>query len=364
MADWRNRTAATLSTDARLVVLHGANGSGKTNLLEAVYVLASLRSFRDARPARWVREGAGAALIEGRASGPHGERLMAYKQVDGERSLSVDGGPASLNVWFDALRAILFCPEQVNVIRGEPEGRRRLLDRAVFTARPAFLDLARDYKRVVAQRGALLRSGRAGGAELETWDERLVNLGAAVMLRRHQLVEELRAPLQEAVRLISGGETVELRLRSAGGEAEGEETVRSRLRDALSRARPEELRLGTVLVGPHRDDLEITIDGRSARRFASQGQARTVALALKLGELEAARLRGQSPLFLLDDLTSELDIGRRGRLISHLMSLQSQVWVTTTEASYLGPLPEGTSRRFRITADAVQEDSDGADMRG
>lgn len=335
------------------MVLHGENGSGKTNLLEAVYVLASLRSFRDARPARWVREGAAATVIEGQVLGATGARALSYKQVDGERVLSMDGGLASLNAWFDTLRAILFCPEQVNVIRGEPEGRRRLLDRAVFTARPAFLDLARDYKRVVAQRGALLRSGRPPGPELETWDERLVNLGAAVMLRRHELVGELRAPLKSAVKLISGGETVDLRLRSAGGEEDGEEAVRRRLREALVKARADELRVGSVLVGPHRDDLEIMIDGRSARRFASQGQARTVALALKLGELEAARIRGQSPLFLLDDLTSELDVGRRGRLLSHLLSLESQVWVTTTEASYLGPLPEAAARRFRITADAV-----------
>lgn len=340
------------------MVLHGENGSGKTNLLEAVYVLASLRSFRESRPARWVREGNTATRIEGRVLGPYGERLMAYKQVDGERTLSIDGGPASLGAWFEGLRAILFSPEQVSVIRGEPEGRRRLLDRAVFTARPAFLDLARDYKRVVSQRAALLRGGRAAGGELEAWDERLVALGAAVMLRRHELVEELRGPLREAVHLISGGEDVDLRLRSAGGEADGEEAVRRRLRDALVRARPEELRLGTVLVGPHRDDLDITINGRSARRFASQGQARTLALALKLGELEAARRRGQTPLFLLDDLTSELDVGRRGRLVSHLLSLENQVWVTTTEADYLGPLP-ASARRFRITpGDVLADPSD------
>lgn len=350
--DWRNREAASLETDARLVVLHGENGAGKTNLLEAVYVLASLRSFRESRAARWVREGQRGACIEGRVRDTFGERLLQLKQLDGERTLQIDGGPASLNLWFDSLRAILFCPEQVSLVRGEPEGRRRLLDRAVFTARPLFLDLARDYKRVLAQRGALLRTGRASRAELDPWDERLIALGAAIMVRRQELVDELRGPLQEAVGLISGGERVELRLRSAGGESDGEEAVRRRLQEALARARADELRVGACLVGPHRDDLDLSVQGRSARRYASQGQARTLALAFKLAELEAARRRGQTPLFLLDDLTSELDGGRRARLVAYLLGLESQIWVTTTEPSYLGALPDG-ARRFRISAGEV-----------
>lgn len=353
MADWRNREAALLETDVRLIVLHGDNGAGKTNLLEAVNVLATLRSFRDARPGRWVREGRSGALLEGRVRGPAGERVLCWRQRDGERELEIDGGPASLRVWFETLSAILFSPETVAVVRGEPEARRRLLDRAVFTARPAYLDLVRDYRRVVMQKGALLRGGRASASELDIWDERLIELGAAVTLRRHELVEELREPFQQAVELISGGDRVSLRLRGEGGEAEGPEAVAARLREALIRARPEELRSGSVLVGPHRHDLEIGVNGRPARRFASQGQARTLALALKLGELEAARRRGQTPLFLLDDLTSELDRGRRERLVEHLLGLDNQIWITTTDRAYLGELPAGWARVFRVSAERV-----------
>lgn len=349
-------------------MLHGDNGAGKTNLLEAVNVLATLRSFRDARTSRWVREGRPGAQVEGRVDGPAGERTLCWRQINGERQLLMDGGPVGLRPWFETLTAILFSPETVVVVRGEPEARRRLVDRAAFTARPAHLDLVRDYRRVILQKGALLRSGRVSMSELDTWDERVAELGAQIRLRRWELVCELVEPFQEAVRLISsprgvspdgaGGDRVGLRLRSEGGESEGLEAARSRLRAAISAARPEELRQASVLVGPHRDDLEISVNGRSARRFASQGQSRTLALALKLGELEAARRRGQSPLFLLDDLTSELDQGRRERLVAHLLELNNQIWVTTTDKSYLGSLPTERSRVLRVTPEKVwSEDS-------
>lgn len=335
-------------------MLHGDNGAGKTNLLEAVYLLATLRSFRDARPGRWIRQGQPGALVEGRVRGLSGERSLCWRTFDGERQLLIDGGPGALKPWFELLSAVLFSPETVAVVRGEPEARRRLLDRAEFTARPAYLDLVRDYRRVVQQKSTLLRSGRVSASELDIWDDRLASLGASIRVRRRRLVDELRGPLQEAVTLISGGERVTLRLRDEGADADDPARVEAALREALVRARPDELRQMSALVGPHRDDLDIEVAGRSARRYASQGQARTLALALRLGELEAARRRGQSPLFLLDDLTSELDQGRRERLIAHLMSLDNQVWVTTTDRAYLGVLPAGVAQVIRVLADDLR----------
>ena len=349
---WRNRASAALQTDGRMIVLAGENGRGKTNLLEAVYLLATLRSFRESRAARLVLEGATAARVEGLTRGDNGDRTLAWTWENGERTLTLDGGPGSLSAWFECLRVVLFCPEQVAIVRGDPEQRRQFLDRAVFTARPTFLELARDYRRVVQQKGALLRSGRASASELDTWDERLALLGAKVTHQRQALIDELRAPVAEVGAEIAGGEPIELRLKGSGGEPAEEPVLAERLRAAIARARAEELRTHQVLVGPHRDDLEIRLSGRLARRYASQGQARTVVLALKLGELEAARRRRQVPLFLLDDLTSELDQGRRERLVSHLLSLDNQVWITTTDAAYLGRLASETLL-FQVSDSAV-----------
>jgi len=356
--DWRNLHAAELWTDARFVVLHGDNAQGKTNLLEAVWLLATLRSFREARPARWVRQGAKAARIQAVTIGGMGTRRLDWRLVGGQRRLAIDGAaPSSLLPWFDALRAVLFCPEHISIVRGEPSERRAFLDRAAFTARPEYLDIARDYARAVRQKAALLREGRGSPALLAPWNARLVDLGARVAMARWRVLAELQGPFQALHRRIAGSAEevghVTLAMRGLGGEAEGIEVVRARLETALGRHQADELRRGRVLVGPHRDDVVITVQGRPARAFASQGQARSIVLALKLAELEAARQRGQSPLLLLDDLSGELDRGRMQRLVEVLGELDNQVWVTTTDAAYLGPLPAGAAVRWRVSEGQV-----------
>ncbi|MCB9780441.1 MAG: DNA replication/repair protein RecF [Alphaproteobacteria bacterium] len=356
--DWRNLHQAELHTDARFVVLHGDNAQGKTNLLEAVWLLATLRSFRDSRPSRWVRQGAAGAFVRATAVGHTGTRRLEWRLSGRQRSLRLDGGaPSSLADWFEVVRAVLFQPEHVGIIKGGPDERRAWLDRAVFTARPRYLDVARDYRRALRQKAALLRDGRARDAALAPWNARLADLGARVMLGRHQVLTELLEPVREMHTAIAGGSgdagKVALRMSSLGGEEEGLTAVRERLARALAEAQAEEIRRGRVLVGPHRDDVRIGLEGRSARLYASQGQARTLVLALKLAELVAARARGEAPMLLVDDLTSELDQGRMGRFIEVLSGLDNQVWVTTTDPRWLGPLPDGETVRWRLRGGAV-----------
>ena len=359
LRDWRNTTSARLDTDARFVVLHGDNGQGKTNLLEAVYVLATLRSFRESRPRRWVRHGCDAAEIRATSVGPAGTRALTWRWAGGRRELEMDGArPSALVEWFAAVRAVLFSPEDAGIVRGEPELRRRFLDRAEFTARPDYLDLARAYRRVVQQKAALLR-GSPRRAELDPWNARLADLGARVALRRRRIVAELEPAFVAMHQSIAGPRAagavrLEVRGVGAGSVDEPHDQVRARLAEAVVGAMDDELRRQRVLVGPHRDDLGIFLDGRSARTFASQGQARTLVLSLKLAELDAARERGDAPMFLLDDLTSELDAGRMGRLVAVLEALESQVWVTTTDPRHLGPLPEGAAVHHEVDAGQVR----------
>jgi DNA replication and repair protein RecF len=174
---------------------------------------------------------------------------------------------------------------------------------------------------------------------LETWNERLSELGARVVLRRAEILDELRSPFSEMHGRIAQDSEVGIRMRSIGGESRDHEEIRSRIIEQLASSRSEELRRQMVLVGPQRDDLIMELDGRSARNFASQGQARSLVLAFKLAELQAAQARGDHPVFLLDDLTSELDRGRMNRLIGILGDLEGQVWLSTTDPNWLGPLP-------------------------
>lgn len=356
VADWRNLASARLDTDARFVVLHGDNAQGKTNLLEAVWTLANLKSFREVRQRRLIRDGAAVARVQGRVQGIAGKRTLLWtRQRDGGRSLKLDERPvADLGEWFAVLRAILFCPEHGAIVRGEPAERRNFVDRAAFTAQPAHLDLVRSYRRVVQQKAALLRSPAVDLVQLRTYSDQLATLGASLILARRAILADLRAPARALHARIAGTDDVTLRLKTTGPATDDRDAVRAALRAAIGDAEADERRRGIVLVGPHRDDLDLRIGGREARRFASQGQVRSLVLALKLAELEAARQRGATPLFLLDDLTSELDQRRMGRLIDLLGDLDNQVWVTTTDPRWLGPLPADRSRLVRVEAGATQ----------
>ena len=344
--DWRNLKAARLDTGARFVVLHGDNGQGKTNLLEAVGLLATLRSFREARVARLIRHGAPLARIAGLVRGESGQRRLEWRRGAKERALLLDGEPQhELRGWFGVIRAIVFHPELAELVRGEPAGRRELIDRAAFTAEPGHLELVRAYHRVVQHKSALLRRALlhqpVDHALLDTLDEQLIHTGARLIRRRERVIAGLGDLVVEAHSAIAGA-PAKVGLRRIGPEA-------SALAAAVAAARGDELRRGMVLVGPHRDDVELALDGSAARAFASQGQARTLVLALKLAEVLAAARRGDDPpLFLLDDLTSELDRRRMERLVALLATLPHQVWITTTDPAWLGPLPAADTARLRV----------------
>jgi DNA replication and repair protein RecF len=347
--DWRNLAHARLETAARFVVLHGENAQGKTNLLEAVWLLATLRSFRERRAERLIRQGAGSLSLKADVVGEGGLRRLGLERSAESRSLQLDGrAPQAAADWFAVLRAVLFCPDDAALVRGEPGVRRAFVDRAAFTAWPAHLELVRDYRRVLAQKSALLRAPRVDRAQLGTWNAQLVGLGARLMVQRQRVLDELAPHVDALHAAIAGGGKVGLHVAGLGRGARDEAAAAGKLEERLAAAADEELRRGMALEGPHRDDLDLQLDGRPARAYASQGQARSLVLALKLAELHAARRRGEAPLFLLDDLTSELDRGRMGRLIDVLAELDNQVWVTTTDPRWLGPLPAQSTALVRV----------------
>ena len=347
--DWRNIEELRLDCGGDFVVIHGDNGQGKTNILEAVWMLATLRSFREHSPGRMIRHGAESATLRAEVSGTSGRRVMTWSRIGRKRRLEVDeSSPSRLEDWFSLLRAILFCPADGEIIRGQPALRRRVVDRAAFTANPVHLSLIKDFQRVIRQKSSLLKEPRVDLDQLDIWDQELIELGARVALRRSQIIEELRQPFAEMHARIAGHDRVSIRMRSVRDESHDLDETRARIRSEIERHRRDEIRRQQVLVGPQRDDLIFELDGRSARNFASQGQVRSVVLAFKLAELQAAKLRGDQPLFLLDDLTSELDRSRMTRLIGVLGELDSQVWMTTTDPNWLGPLPGDRTASIKV----------------
>ncbi len=329
--------------DAPIVAFVGPNGQGKTNLLEAVGVLGTLRSFRTTRPAEMVAWGRTGGIVEG--VGASGEMLRTWRWSfeDGVRKLQRDGKGADPPSWIASLRATHFVPSDTLLLRGEPALRRALLDRAVLTVEPAYLGPVQELRRLLQQKSALLRSGRSAAHHLDVVDSRLVEVGVKVVAARERVAADMSSLFHRFYKEAGADEPVTVRYRSFLGPAEG---LAARFTARLDDAREREWELGRPLIGPHRDDLDFGLAGRPARQFASQGQVRSMVLAWKLAELEAARRGGETPMFLLDDLGSELDPERSQKLVTLLGTLGAQVFLTTTDTRYL---PAGLDlRQIRV----------------
>lgn len=351
--DFRNLELVQLDTDARFVVFAGENAQGKTNCLEAIYGLSTLKSFRARRNRELIRFGADIARVGGAVMDEGIRRKFRFTVSSAGRMGEVDDKrPSSLRSYFDGIRAVLFCPGDTDMVRGDPGGRRRFLDRAAFTARPSFLDIARDYRRVLDQRSSLLRALNRDLTQLDIFDEQLAHLGANLSIRRQEIVSQLIPHFESLHKQIAGGGKAKIRYKSCLGTGDRAAQVQTFM-DLLGASRQDELRRGMNLVGPHRDDLSIEVNGRSARAYGSQGQVRSVVIALKLAELQAARSRGDRLLFLLDDLSSELDQRRTDQLLGLLRELDLQTFVTTTDVERLSGLPDGAAKFFRVEAGQV-----------
>jgi DNA replication and repair protein RecF len=349
---FRNLSGETLDVDAPLVAFTGANGQGKTNLLEAVGVLGALRSFRTARPAEMLGWSESLATVEAVGESEGMTRTWRWSFGEGTRGLRRDERPVDAVSWLASLRAAWFVPGDVALVRGEPAMRRALLDRAVLTVQPGYLGAARELKRVLDQKGALLRAGALDPVQAEVLDSQLAQAGAVVTEARAALLQRLAPALTRAYARFGGEEGAEVRYEPwAGTDVLGADraSIARRLQERLERLAPAERQQRRVLGGPQRDDVGFFLRGQPARAYASQGQARSLVLAWKLAEVEVAGEDGEAPLFLLDDLGSELDPGRTARLVAEVRALGAQVFVTTTDVRFL-PADVNGARVYAVEA--------------
>jgi DNA replication and repair protein RecF len=337
--DFRNIEQASLAPSPRATILVGQNGQGKTNLLEAIYVLCTLKPLRAARFSELVRFGAPFADVAGDFAGPGGSRRVAVRVAPDGRTASLDGKPQDrLDAYFEGLAAVCFAPDDLGLVKAGPDGRRRFLDRAAFNRWPAVLGEARDHVRALRARNAALRAGDA--AVEASFREPLARAAARLVVRRRDLVAELAPRLAASFAEISGpgAQAAELAYRPAAGVAtEGTEAdVTRSLSGALERRLSRDLERGYTSVGPHMDDLALVLGGRPARTYASQGQQRALVLALKVAEIENLRAAlGRPPLLLLDDVSSELDPEKNRYLLEYLARLPGQAFLTGTDRRLL-----------------------------
>jgi DNA replication and repair protein RecF len=340
--DFRNIAQASFAPSPRATILVGRNGQGKTNVLEAVYLLATLKPLRASRLAELLRFGQPMAKVAADFESPGGTRRIAVEVISGGRTAYLDGKPQDRpEAYFDGLAAVCFSPDDLLLVKSGPEGRRRFLDRAAFNRWPAVLSEVREYLRALRSRNAALRTGSSEDVEA-SFRGPLARTGARLVLRRREVVTELAARLSQAYSEISGpgAPAASLTYQPAAGLSaaatftEVEAALASVLENRLTRDRER----GYTSAGPHMDDLGLTLDGRAARVFASQGQQRALILALKIAEIENLRaMQGEPPLLLLDDVSSELDPEKNRYLLEYLSRLSGQAFLTATDHRLLEP---------------------------
>jgi len=356
LKDFRNYAEAELALSAGANVLVGRNGQGKTNLAEAIAYLATLGSHRVSSDAPLVRDGQNAAFVRARLR--HDTRtVMLELQINkqGSNKARIGGAPVKPGELPRYAQVVLFAPEDLQIVRGNPSDRRRFADQILIQRVPRMAAVLADYDRTLRQRTTLLKSARARGMKadqlttLDVWDDKLVSLGSEIIDQRARLAADLQAPLSRAYEGVAGDDhrpelSWTLSIHGADpeegddAEREGEGETAAQFRAALAAKRSLEVERGLSLVGPHRDDLLLRVRGLPVKGYASHGESWSVALSLRLAAAELLRAEspGGDPVLILDDVFAELDAGRRGRLAS-VVSSYEQVIVT---AAVAGDVPE------------------------
>lgn len=352
MQDFRCYRQVDLNLAAGVNIFVGPNASGKTSLLEAILVLATTTSPRTARDRQLVRREASWGMVSGQFVGAEGGSVSISVILQGAPPSAASDAPqlpsvlttpkrievngtvcASVREVVGQAPAVLFSPDDLQLVKGAPAMRRRFLNTAIAQLIPRYLDDLVRYRQALRQRNELLRqmqAGQATGQDLAPWTTQLVQAGARISADREQFVAALSQRASDLHGILSD-QTERLGLRYDGilGGVDDPDEKAAAIREELERHYQQEVQRGITLVGPHRDELVVEIDGYSARQFASQGQQRTAALSLKLAEAQVMQQRrGEAPVLLLDDCLSELD-PRRAAQVLHLAGEFEQILITS-----------------------------------
>lgn len=341
----RNLRPLQLQPRERFNVFVGDNGQGKTNLLEAIYTIATLRSFRTAKLTDLIAFGATEARLGARVVKDELVRVYEVDLAPGSRKVRLDGKAVRpLSRYFGGFNVVVFTPEDLALPRGSPGDRRRFLDRGAFNFEPGFLALASDYEKVLRTRNSVLKQagqGVLGGKQVEellaVYDTQLAQLATQIISARLRFLSTLGPELVKAFSAITrtglaAGARYVSKLVDERGVVAPAVIIEERLREGRAR----DLASQSTQLGPHRDDVVLELDGREAGSFASQGQLRAIMLAWKTAELEIlGRAHGDQPILLLDDVSSELDPARNEYLFHHLASLAGQCFITTTASTHV-----------------------------
>jgi DNA replication and repair protein RecF len=330
LRDFRNYARLDADFPSGFHLLLGDNAQGKTNILEAIYLLATLRSFRGVASGQMVRHGQKGYFVSAKVSS-QAEREIKMFWSPTQRKLSLDAQPVrKMSDYLGVVRAVVFCTEDLQLIKGTGRLRRRYLDLLLAHTHPIYLPLLQRYARALRSRNALLRQRNLDEAALEGFTHELIEAGLQIMKFRQELAPKVAALAREAyARVARSAEPLTI---------DYQPSVKSDFAVELARNRARERTFRSTLIGPHRDEMPLRLDGQPAAKFASEGQKRSIAIALKLAQAEyLTGVHGVPPILLIDDVMGELDAKRRSAflpLLERAQHAQSQVFMTCTEENW------------------------------
>ena len=360
LEQFRNIESLSVFPCETVNIIYGDNAQGKTNLLEAIWLLSGAKSFRGAKDADLIRFGESRALIESDFFCA-GRQQTSKIQLEGKKTAWLnDIRQDSITAFAGIFTTVVFSPSHLGLVKDGPAGRRKFLDTSICQITPRYIGMIGQYQRILLQRNTLLKDISYASALLDTldiWDEKLSALGGVIIRMRMEYTRRLQKEAEDIYKGISmERESFSLDYRPFElpvQEGQTQREISSLLLEKMMQNRSEDLRSGSTGIGPHRDDLEISINGRSVRSFGSQVQQRSSVLALKLAESRCiGDILGERPVILLDDVMSELDQNRREYLLNHLTG--SQIFITCCDKGYFSRLEGG--RVFRMEHGQLEQE--------
>lgn len=362
LSHFRNYTEQTIQLSPQVNLFCGDNGQGKTNALEAIGLLAIGKSHRTSRDKDLIAWSADTAVVDGVVEAQHGPRKLRLELgASGRKAFVNRVQQTKMTDFVGHFQVVLFAPEDLQLVKGGPKERRRFIDVELGQTQPLYLHHLANYGRALQQRNKLLKTGVFDEVYMAAFDEQLALSGAHVVQRRLQFIAKMKPVARQVyVDISDGRETFDFQYTSTIPRVD-QDTPLAQIVEQFSRAlsdrRQTDIRMGYTTVGPHRDDLQLLLNGQDVQSFASQGQQRTIALSLRLAEIDFIyREIGEYPVLLLDDVLSELDDTRQRNLVLS-MSKKVQTIITTTTLFHLEEELKGAARLFHVASGIITEDN-------
>lgn len=328
LVSFRNYDYQIVDFPMQITLVSGTNGQGKTNLVESVVVAATTKSPRTSNMSELVKDGSAETLVEILLDRKFGQMNLSFTiNAKGEKKFFINSNPVSkMSDVFGNLVVVYFSPDDLKIVSASPDKRRDFMDTDISELSGSYYNLIQRYNKVLLQRNKLLKTERDRAlllAQIGVWDEQLAQIASLIIKTRKSFIEKLKAPAKEALKYISSSKD-DLEIKYVGVKGTSAEEIKEELLKSLKFNLERDIELGYTSVGPHRDDIYFELNGKDARNFASQGQQRSIVLALKFAELEIFEKElGEEPILVLDDVFSELDTTRQRRLYEKMSKYQT-----------------------------------------